>query len=96
MKKNVAENYKDGSRYFGFKLGEKKHGIGILFLPNGSKYEGDWSSDFMNGIGKLYYDNGALAYDGGFQDNKVHGYGIMYNDQPKIPNYTQKSPSNLG
>jgi antitoxin component YwqK of YwqJK toxin-antitoxin module len=63
----------------------------VLLLANGSKYEGDWSNDFMNGIGKLFYDNGSLAYEGGFFDNKVDGLGVMYNDQPRIPNYNTKT-----
>lgn len=88
--RNVSDNYKDGSRYSGYKLGDQKHGFGVLLLSNGSKYEGDWKNDLMNGIGKLFYDNGAIAYEGGFSDNKVDGHGIMYNDQPKIPNYTSK------
>ena len=85
--RNTTESYKDGSVYNGYKLGDKKHGYGELLLPNGSKYEGDWKNDLMNGIGKLYYDNGELAYDGGFCDNKVDGFGIMYNDQPQVPEY---------
>jgi hypothetical protein len=89
--KNTTESYKDGSNYSGYKLGEKKHGYGVLLLTNGSKYEGDWKNDLMNGIGKLFYDNGALAYDGGFFNNKVDGFGTMFNDQPKIPNYNSRS-----
>ena len=76
----VDEFYEDGSRYIGTKVNKKRYGKGVLQLSNGSKYNGDWKDDQMYGIGELFYDNGKLAYKGGFLDNKVDGYGTMYND----------------
>lgn len=79
--KFVSESHKDGSKYEGYQLHGKKHGKGTLLLADESKYEGDWKNNMMSGIGKLTYKNGSLAYDGGFLDNKIHGHGVMVNQE---------------
>lgn len=86
----VSEVYRDSSKYEGYQLHGKKHGLGTLVLADESRYEGDWKNNMMSGIGKLTYQNGSLAYEGGFLDNKIHGHGVMVNQEagmviPKNP-----------
>lgn len=86
----VDESYPDGSRYEGYMLHGKRHGHGKLEISDKSRYEGDWKQNMMSGIGKLTYQDGSLAYEGGFLDNKIHGHGIMINREagmllPKTP-----------
>lgn len=33
----------------------------------------------MEGRGALYYANGQIAYEGEWKDDKLNGYGILYN-----------------
>jgi len=34
----------------------------------------------MQGRGVLYYTNGKLAYEGEWQEDKLQGYGVLYNE----------------
>jgi hypothetical protein len=36
----------------------------------------------MEGYGTLYYPNGAIAYEGEWQDDEFDGFGTVYNDHP--------------
>lgn len=38
----------------------------------------------MSGKGKLYYQSGRLAYEGNWSNDKFHGQGILYNDNPEL------------
>jgi hypothetical protein len=60
----VSEQYKQGSRYEGYKLNGLKHGYGKFFYQDGGLYEGNWKFGKMEGVGKLYYQSERLAYDG--------------------------------
>ncbi len=33
----------------------------------------------MQGRGALYYTSGKIAYQGEWKDDKLHGYGVIYN-----------------
>ena len=37
----------------------------------------------MQGFGKLYYNDGKLAYEGEWFDNKFNGKGIVLNEEPQ-------------
>ena len=43
--------------------------------PDGTVYEGLWSSNLYNGRGKLYHASGDL-YEGEFVDDMAQGFGI--------------------
>ena len=36
----------------------------------------------MNGFGSFYYPSGKLGYQGFWVDEKYHGKGILFNDNP--------------
>lgn len=36
----------------------------------------------MQGRGALYYTNGELAYEGEWNQDQLHGYGVLYNECP--------------
>jgi hypothetical protein len=68
--------YPDNSIYIGTYDQEwLKEGNGTLYLPDGSKYTGQFKQDYMNGEGRLIYPDGDY-YEGLFLNNKPHGHGI--------------------
>ncbi len=36
----------------------------------------------MQGRGALYYADGQIAYEGEWNNDKLNGYGILYNQTP--------------
>lgn len=36
----------------------------------------------MNGFAKLYYQSGQIAYEGYWMNDKLHGKGKVFNDNP--------------
>lgn len=36
----------------------------------------------MEGRGALYYSTGEIAYEGEWKNDKLHGYGVLYNESP--------------
>lgn len=53
----------------------ERHGKGVQFWIDGSKYEGHWRLDRANGKGRLIHGDGDV-YEGDWSDDKAHGYGI--------------------
>jgi hypothetical protein len=65
MKEGWGEmQYADGSIYQGEFHLEKRHGQGILLLPNGDRYEGVWFNDQKEGPGKFIYRQKRQIYEG--------------------------------
>eukprot|EP00826_Nyctotherus_ovalis_P006073 TRINITY_DN1139_c0_g1_i5.p1 TRINITY_DN1139_c0_g1~~TRINITY_DN1139_c0_g1_i5.p1 ORF type:complete len:154 (+),score=19.27 TRINITY_DN1139_c0_g1_i5:614-1075(+) len=70
----------------------KKHGkgmcsinaIGILYLADGSRYEGEFENDAESGTGTakihlgIYYYTTRNKYEGEYKDGKRNGQGIYY------------------
>ena len=78
----VREQYSDGSAYEGEKLGNMKHGKGKFYYSDGGFYEGEWAAGSMDGFGTLAYPNGQIAYIGEWKQDKFHGKGTVYNENP--------------
>lgn len=36
----------------------------------------------MHGRGVLYYSSGGMAYDGSWENDQFHGFGVLYNEHP--------------
>jgi hypothetical protein len=71
--------YPDKSFYIGYyNRNWKKEGKGILYLSDGSKYEGCFKDDEMHGRGRLVNIEG-FYYEGEFKNNQANGYGKYYN-----------------
>lgn len=51
-----------------------KHGQGVFYYPDGSKYEGSWVDDQRQGHGVYTYPNGD-TYDGEWLHHQRHGQG---------------------
>ena len=64
--------------YRGGKINGKKEGFGINILGNNSQYIGYHKNNKAYGFGR--YIDGNVIYEGEFENNFVHGYGIFYNN----------------
>lgn len=67
----------------------EKHGIGILILENGDRYEGSFVYDEMSGFGKFTWKNSGNVYEGDFVSDTMHGKGkfIWKNGEKYIGDY---------
>jgi hypothetical protein len=52
----------------------KRHGKGIFYYPDGSKYDGDWNENVREGSGTYTYPNGD-TYEGEWKNHQRHGKG---------------------
>eukprot|EP00347_Sterkiella_histriomuscorum_P018187 403346458 len=68
----------DGRNYKGqwLKRKELKDGLGIMFWPDGTKYEGQFQNDYQTGYGRKLFSNGEF-YIGNFQNDKANGFGVF-------------------
>jgi hypothetical protein len=41
---------------------DMRDGVGVMFWPDGSKYEGHWRRDKANGKGRIIHANGDVYY----------------------------------
>jgi hypothetical protein len=57
---------------------DDKHGKGVDYYPNGTRYDGEFDHNIRSGFGELIYEDGA-KYRGGWKDNKQHGKGMYVN-----------------
>eukprot|EP00340_Litonotus_pictus_P001232 CAMPEP_0170521576 /NCGR_PEP_ID=MMETSP0209-20121228/6961_1 /TAXON_ID=665100 ORGANISM="Litonotus pictus, Strain P1" /NCGR_SAMPLE_ID=MMETSP0209 /ASSEMBLY_ACC=CAM_ASM_000301 /LENGTH=230 /DNA_ID=CAMNT_0010808541 /DNA_START=971 /DNA_END=1660 /DNA_ORIENTATION=+ len=69
-------SFSNGSKYEGETVNNKRHGIGILYIKDGSVLEGNWNNDLFNGSGTAQYDKGT--YHGEFKNSLFHGKGKSY------------------
>lgn len=51
---------------------KQRDGVGIMFWPDGTKYEGQFRHDKMCGKGRKIYSNGEY-YVGEFANDMAHG-----------------------
>ena len=54
---------------------DMRHGYGIMILPNGTRYEGQWRFDKQHGHGS--YTSPKHDYEGEFVNGKRHGPGVI-------------------
>jgi hypothetical protein len=82
--KKYCIRYSDSSIYKGYfnKLWQKE-GYGVLYLPDGSKYEGFFTNNVMSGRGRLISSNGYY-YEGNFALNCANGLGKFVNNDGAI------------
>lgn len=63
-------------QYSGGIVDGKKDGYGVLIMPNGDKYEGEWKNDLQNGKGTFTYANGDI-YEGQWVNGNREGSGTF-------------------
>ncbi len=69
----------DGRTYKGEWLASKpniKEGVGVMFWPDGTKYEGIFHMDLPHGYGRKIFANGE-NYEGFFFEGKANGEGTF-------------------
>lgn len=54
--------WKDGRKYVGDYVQDKKHGFGKYYWEDGRVFEGEWRNGKRNGEGKLLYPNGEIKH----------------------------------
>lgn len=69
--------FKNGARYVGDYVKNKKHGQGTFVYPDGSRYEGEWADDQRHGHGVYYYVNND-TYTGEWFNHQRHGQGTYF------------------
>ena len=52
-------------------------GKGILYYPNGKRYEGNFADTKKNGEG-IYYWSDGLVYDGKWNNDQIDSHGHFY------------------
>ncbi len=52
----------------------KRHGRGIFYYPDGSKYDGDWNENVREGYGTYTYPNND-TYEGEWKNHQRQGKG---------------------
>ena len=55
--------YKNGDRYDGDWVDDKRHGHGVFYYADGNRYDGDYVDDKRHGHGVFYYADGS-HYEG--------------------------------
>lgn len=63
-------------QYSGGMADGKKSGYGVLIMPGGDKYEGEWKNDLQNGKGTFTYANGD-KYEGQWVNGNREGTGTF-------------------
>lgn len=53
-----------------------KDGMGVMFWPDGTKYEGTFHNDLPHGYGRKIFANGEY-YEGHFLEGKANGQGTF-------------------
>ena len=61
-------------------ISNNRNGIGILYTPEGQKYEGYFINNELNGVGRLTDLNKKCTYEGRFINSKLNGYGKKYSE----------------
>lgn len=63
-----------GSSYAGTTYDDVPYGTGVLTLPNGDTYSGDFENGRRHGVGTFCTD----TYKGLWRENKFHGLGTLH------------------
>jgi hypothetical protein len=69
--------YKNGDKYVGQWVEDKKQGKGRFFYHDGEFYDGEWDNNKKNGYGAYYYLGGE-RYVGQWHNNSKWGRGTLY------------------
>lgn len=60
IEKRDEVTFKNGAKYIGEWLGNKKHGFGIQQWTDGARYEGEWKLNKACGKGKFWHVDGDI------------------------------------
>jgi hypothetical protein len=70
----------NGKKYLGQWKAEKFKstwtGLGTIFYPDGSKYQGLTKNGLFNGKGRMTHSNGDI-YQGDWKEGKAYGKGVF-------------------
>lgn len=68
--------YKNGNKYEGNFVDNKRHGPGTMTYANGDEYDGDWVDNKRHGKGTYTWADGT-KYEGKWKNGKKYGNGTM-------------------
>lgn len=76
----------DGDLYEGHFKGSILHGMGHFYNDDGDHYEGNYEQGVRSGNGIYWYDpeSPILKYEGEWQNNQQHGFGMLHYRDGKI------------
>ncbi|XP_024084514.1 MORN repeat-containing protein 4 homolog isoform X2 [Cimex lectularius] len=76
--------FEDGTKYIGdWNSKGQMHGLGILLLPNYTRYHGTFLANVCSGLGVMNFPDGA-KYEGELMQGWFHGHGVFWrNDGTK-------------
>jgi len=66
------------NRSVGEQRGDKRSGDGLLFFPDGRRYEGTFTEDNITGFGKMTYSDGQSCYEGYWLNGARSGIGLYH------------------
>lgn len=66
---------------------DEPHGLGELYFPDGSYYEGTFAHGFAHGDGRYIFSKGNY-YEGQVRHNAAEGKGTLVNEQGEGYSYT--------
>ncbi|KAL9657289.1 hypothetical protein ABK040_011509 [Willaertia magna] len=72
----LSQSFKEGLAYYKGSTNSdgEKHGFGMLMMPSGAIYEGNFKRNKRNGNGKMIFGDGS-KYEGEFLDDFITGKG---------------------
>ena len=74
----ILIEFRESSTYIGYHDNNfNKNGFGKLYLPNGSRYEGEFKNGEANGFGMRFEDE-EILYQGQFKNGRANGFGIQF------------------
>lgn len=62
----------------------EKHGQGIYYSENGTRYEGSYVNGYREGYGKIFNNDDSLAYEGHMKSGLPHGEGKIWKGGKEI------------
>lgn len=68
--------FRNGFRYKGMFIKGQREGLGITYDLNGNKYKGEHKNGMREGKG--IFKSKDRTYEGGWNQNKMHGKGKEY------------------
>ena len=76
LRHGYGKDYRNGAKYEGQFLENKKHGKGKIEFETGDTYEGDFKDNKFNGYGHYKWAKTGYEYIGNYSNGKFHGEGL--------------------
>ena len=81
---NGTYYHKNGDRYEGNFIDNKRYGYGTFFFEDGRKYVGNFKDGKYDGYGRFYFSNNKMKYSGNYFNSERSGRGTEYDKDEKV------------